>query len=418
MINPGQTRFTSRSRVGRTPRRRPAGRRLAPILAAVACAAASIALQGQARPRARDLGVPFEGTPGPLNAITDVAGVTVGHATIISGDGPLVVGKGPVRTGVTAVLPRGAETLQKPSFAGWFSLNGNGEMTGTTWVEESGFLEGPVLITNTHSVGVVRDAAIAWRLKAGPPDPSGYWWALPVVAETWDGYLNDINGMHVKPEHVFQALDGAAGGRVPEGSVGGGTGMVCYGFKGGIGTASRRLGQKNGGYTVGVLLQANFGTRRQLTVAGVPVGKEIAEGAARDGAGGSGAEAGSVIVVVATDAPLLPHQLKRLARRVGLGLARTGAMSGNGSGDIFIAFSTANPGAFTGSGLAKLDMLSNEDISPLFDATAFATEEAVVNALVASDTMTGIDNRRVIGLPHERLREVLRKYNRLVNPAS
>ena len=382
--------------------------------------AAAGAPQSQARPRARDLGVPFEGTPGPLNAITDVAGVTVGHATIISGDGPLIVGKGPVRTGVTAVLPRGRDTLQKPSFGAWFSLNGNGEMTGTTWVEESGFLEGPVLITNTHSVGVVRDAAIAWRLKAGPPDPSGFWWALPVVAETWDGYLNDINGMHVKPEHVFRALDEAAGGRVAEGSVGGGTGMVCYGFKGGIGTASRRLGQKSGGYTVGVLLQANFGLRRQLIVAGVPAGKEIAENDARDGAGaGAGdTEAGSVIVVVATDAPLLPHQLKRLARRVSLGLARTGAMSGNGSGDIFVAFSTANPGAFTASGLAKVEMVSNEDISPLFDATALATEEAVVNALVASDTMTGVSNRRVIGLPHDRLREVLRKYNRLVNPAS
>ena len=382
--------------------------------------AAAGAPHSQARPRARGLGVPFEGTPGPLNAITDVAGVTVGHATIISGDGPLIVGKGPVRTGVTAVLPRGRDTLQKPSFGAWFSLNGNGEMTGTTWVEESGFLEGPVLITNTHSVGVVRDAAIAWRLKAGPPDPSGFWWALPVVAETWDGYLNDINGMHVKPEHVFRALDEAAGGRVAEGSVGGGTGMVCYGFKGGIGTASRLLGPKHGGYTVGVLLQANFGLRRQLIVAGVPVGKEIAEGDARDGAGaGAGdTEAGSVIVVLATDAPLLPHQLKRLARRVSLGLARTGALSGNGSGDIFVAFSTANSGAFTASGLAKVEMVSNEDISPLFDATALATEEAVVNALVASDTMTGVSNRRVIGLPHDRLREVLRKYNRLVNPAS
>jgi L-aminopeptidase/D-esterase-like protein len=370
----------------------------------------------QARPRARDLGVPFEGAPGPLNAITDVAGVTVGHATIISGDGPLVVGEGPVRTGVTAVLPRGRDTLQTPSFAGWFSQNGNGEMTGTTWVEESGFLEGPVLITNTHSVGVVRDAAIAWRLRAGPPDPSGFWWALPVVAETWDGYLNDINGMHVKPEHVFRALDEAAGGRVAEGSVGGGTGMVCYGFKGGIGTASRRLSQKSGGHTVGVLLQANFGLRRQLMVAGVPVGSEIVENNARDGAGA--AEAGSVIVIVATDAPLLPHQLKRLARRVSLGLARTGAMSGNGSGDIFIAFSTANPGAFAASGIAKIDMVPNEDISPLFDATTLATEEAVINALVASDTMTGANSRQVIGLPHDRLREVLRKYNRLVNPAS
>ena len=383
------------------------------LLAAIALPAAALpGLNGQARPRARDLGVPFVGAPGPLNAITDVAGVTVGHATIISGEGPLVVGKGPVRTGVTAVLPRGRDTLQKPSFAGWFSLNGNGEMTGTTWVEESGFLEGPVLITNTHSVGVVRDAAIAWRLKAGPPDPSGYWWALPVVAETWDGYLNDINGMHVKPEHVFHALDEAAGGRVTEGSVGGGTGMVCYGFKGGIGTASRRLDPKAGGYTVGVLLQANFGVRRQLMVAGVPVGAEIEEGNPRNG--GADAEAGSVIVVVATDAPLLPHQLKRLARRVGLGLARTGAMSGNGSGDIFIAFSTANPGAFTGSGVARIDVLSNEDISPLFDATALATEEAVINALVAADTMTGVESRRVIGLPHDRLRELLRKYNRLV----
>jgi L-aminopeptidase/D-esterase-like protein len=382
--------------------------------------AAAGAPHGQARPRARGLGVPFDGTPGPLNAITDVAGVTVGHATIISGDGPLVAGKGPVRTGVTAVLPRGRDTLQKPSFGAWFSLNGNGEMTGTTWVEESGFLEGPVLITNTHSVGVVRDAAIAWRLKAGPPDPSGFWWALPVVAETWDGYLNDINGMHVKPEHVFRALDEAAGGRVAEGSVGGGTGMVCYGFKGGIGTASRRLDARDGGYTVGVLLQANFGLRRQLMVAGVPVGKEIAENDARDGAGAGagGAETGSVIVVVATDAPLLPHQLKRLAHRVSLGLARTGAMSGNGSGDIFIAFSTANPGAFAAPGLAKVEMVSNEDISPLFDATALSTEEAVINALVASDTMTGVNSRRVIGLPHDRLREVLRKYNRLGNPAS
>jgi L-aminopeptidase/D-esterase-like protein len=375
-------------------------------------------MTGQQRPRARDLGVPFEGTAGPLNAITDVAGVTVGHATIISGEGQLVVGKGPVRTGVTAVLPRGRDTLQKPSYAGWFSLNGNGEMTGTTWVEESGFLEGPVLVTNTHSVGVVRDAAIAWRLKAGPPDPSGFWWALPVVAETWDGYLNDINGMHVMPEHVFRALDGAAGGRVAEGSVGGGTGMVCYGFKGGIGTASRRLDQKAGGYTVGVLLQANFGVRRQLMVAGVPVGQEIAGNDARDGAGDGGAEAGSVIVVVATDAPLLPHQLKRLARRVSLGLARTGALSGNGSGDIFIAFSTANAGAFTASGVASVATLSNEDMSPLFDATALATEEAVINALVAAGTMTGANNRRVIGLPHDRLREVLRKYNRLVTPAS
>jgi L-aminopeptidase/D-esterase-like protein len=380
------------------------------------CAALSIAPHGQARPRARDLGVPFDGTPGPLNAITDVAGVTVGQTTLITGDGPLVAGKGPVRTGVTAVLPRGTDTQQKACFAGWFSLNGNGEMTGTTWIEESGFLEGPVLITNTHSVGVVRDAAIAWRIRSGPPDASGYPWSLPVVAETWDGYLNDINGMHVKPGHVFQALDGARGGGVAEGSVGGGTGMVCYQFKGGIGTASRRLDPKAGGYTVGVLLQANFGLRRQLRVAGVPVGLEIPDTTVREGAGA--AETGSVIVVVATDAPLLPHQLKRLARRVSLGLARTGSMSGNGSGDIFVAFSTANPGAFAASGPARVEMLPNDAISPLFDATVQATEEAVINALVASDTMTGIDNHRVVGLPHDRLREVLRKYNRLVNPAA
>jgi L-aminopeptidase/D-esterase-like protein len=371
---------------------------------------------GQTRPRARDLGVPFDGTPGPLNAITDVAGVTVGHTTIISGDGPLVVGQGPVRTGVTAVMPRGADTRLKPSFAGWFSLNGNGEMTGTTWIEESGFLEGPVLLTNTHSVGAVRDAAIAWRITAGPPDASGYPWSLPVVAETWDGYLNDINGMHVKPGHVFQAIESARGGRVAEGSVGGGTGMVCYGFKGGIGTASRRLNAAAGGYTVGVLLQANFGLRRQLHVAGVPVGLEITDVTIRDDAGAQ--EAGSVIVVVATDAPLLPHQLKRLARRVSMGLARTGSTSGNGSGDIFVAFSTANPGAFAGSGPARVEMLPNGAMSPLFDATVQATEEAVINALVASDTMTGAGNHRVVGLPHDRLRAVLRKYNRLADPGA
>jgi D-aminopeptidase len=391
-------------------------RNLTPIAAICVLCALPWAIDGQGRPRARDLGVPFVGTPGPLNAMTDVAGVTVGQATIISGEGPLVVGQGPVRTGVTAVLPRGADTQQKPAFAGWFSLNGNGEMTGTTWVEESGFLEGPVLITNTHSVGVVRDAAIAWRINAGPPDASGFRWALPVVAETWDGYLNDINGMHVKPSHVVEALESARGGPVAEGSVGGGTGMVCYGFKGGIGTASRRLGQRAGGYTVGVLLQANFGVRHQLLVAGVPVGTEIADGTARSDTGVEAAEAGSVIVVVATDAPLLPHQLKRLARRVSLGLARTGSMSGNGSGDIFIAFSTANPGAFAARGPARVEMVSNEEISPLFDATVQATEEAVINALVAADTMVGVNNHRVIGLPHDRLRDVLRKYNRLSDP--
>src|SRR5260221_4991865 len=228
-----------------------------------------------AKPRARDLGVPFDGTPGPLNAITDIPGITVGHTTLISGEGKLQIGKGPIRTGVTAILPRGKDSMSNPVFAGWWSLNGNGEMTGTTWVEESGFLEGPVMITNTHSVGVVRDAVIQWRVAHGQPDPTGYWWSLPVVAETWDGWLNDINGFHVKPEHAFHAIDSAKSGRVDEGNVGGGTGMICSGYKGGIGTSSRKLAEKDGGYTVGVLVQCNFGSRQNLRIAGIPVGREI-----------------------------------------------------------------------------------------------------------------------------------------------
>ena len=369
----------------------------------------------QRAPRARDLGVPFDGAPGPLNAITDVAGVTVGHATIISGEGALTMGQGPVRTGVTAVLPRGRDSMAKPSFAGWYSQNGNGEMTGTTWIEESGFLEGPVMITNTHSVGVVRDAVIQWRIKSGPPDVSGYWWSLPVVAETYDGVLNDINGFHVKERHAFEALDGAKGGAVPEGTVGGGTGMVCYGFKGGIGTSSRVVRVGGASYTVGVLVQSNFGRRSQLLVAGVPVGKEIPQTPAQAALAGDPArgDLGSIIIVVATDAPLLPHQLKRLARRATLGMARTGGLSGNGSGDIFIAFSTANPDAFKAEGLSSLQMVSNEEISAIFDGTAWATEEAIINALVAAETMTGADNRRVERLPHDRLREALEKYNRV-----
>ena len=377
--------------------------------------AVSPTLSGQRAPRARDLGVPFDGTPGALNAITDVAGVTVGHATIISGDGALKVGQGPVRTGVTAVMPRGRDSMARPSFAGWYSQNGNGEMTGTTWLEESGFLEGPVMITNTHSVGVVRDAVIKWRIKSGPADSSGYWWSLPVVAETYDGALNDINGFHVKEQHAFEALDGAKGGRVPEGNVGGGTGMICYGFKGGIGTSSRVVKMGGASYTVGVLVQSNFGRRGQLMIAGVPVGKEIPQTPTQAALAGDPArgDLGSIIIVVATDAPLLPHQLKRLARRATLGMARTGGLSGNGSGDIFLAFSTANPDAFKATGLASLQMMSNEETSPIFDATAWATEEAIVNALVAAETMTGADNRRVERLPHDRLRETLRKYNRL-----
>ncbi|MGE0462098.1 MAG: P1 family peptidase [Vicinamibacterales bacterium] len=386
---------------------------VAAVTAAISLTLSSTAITQRA-PRARDLGVPFDGTPGPLNAITDIAGVTVGHSTIISGEGALRVGQGPVRTGVTAVLPRGRDSMARPSFAGWFSQNGNGEMTGTTWIEESGFLEGPVMITNTHSVGVVRDAVIQWRIKSGPPDASGYWWSLPVVAETYDGGLNDINGFHVKERHAFEALDGARGGAVPEGNVGGGTGMVCYGFKGGIGTSSRVVKGGDASYTVGVLVQANFGRRSQLMVAGVPVGREIPQPAqaaiVEDPVRG---DLGSIIIVVATDAPLLPHQLKRLARRATIGMGRTGGTSGNGSGDIFIAFSTANPDAFTGEGLATVQMVSNEEISPIFDATVQATEEAIINALVAAETMTGADNRRVERLPHDRLREVLRKYNRL-----
>lgn len=381
--------------------------------ATVALTLSSTALTQRAS-RARDLGVPFDGTPGALNAITDVSGVTVGHSTIISGEGALLVGQGPVRTGVTAVLPRGRDSMARPSFAGWFSQNGNGEMTGTTWIEESGFLEGPVMITNTHSVGVVRDAVIQWRIRSGPPDASGYWWSLPVVAETYDGGLNDINGFHVKERHAFEALDGARGGAVPEGNVGGGTGMICYGFKGGIGTSSRVVKAGDTAYTVGVLVQSNFGRRSQLTVAGVPVGREIPQpvqaAVLDDPVRG---DLGSIIIVVATDAPLLPHQLKRLARRATIGMGRTGGTSGNGSGDIFIAFSTANPGAFQGAGLATLQMVSNEEISPIFDATVQATEEAIINALVAAETMTGADNRRVERLPRDRLREVLRKYNRL-----
>jgi D-aminopeptidase len=363
--------------------------------------------------RARDLGVPFDGTPGPLNAITDVAGITVGHTTLISGEGKLQIGKGPVRTGVTAVLPRGKESMNNPVFAGWFTENGNGEMTGTTWVEESGFLEGPVMITNTHSVGVVRDSVIQWRVTHGQPDPTGYWWSLPVVAETWDGWLNDINGFHVKPADAFHAIDSASSGPVTEGNVGGGTGMVCNEFKGGIGTSSRKLGAKFGGYTVGVLVQCNYGSRPNLRIAGVPVGKEIPEDRAYASASFNELDRGSIIVVVATDAPLLAHQLKRLARRVTLGLGRDGSISGNGSGDIFIAFSTTNPGAAFADHVVDLKMLPNEKTEPLFAATVQATEEAIINAMVAAETMTGIENHKVIALPHDRLRAVLKKYNRL-----
>ncbi len=390
-----------------------------PIVLLLFCATLAFA-QGDTTPsiRARGLGVPFDGAPGPLNAITDVAGVEVGATTLIDGEGALKVGEGPVRTGVTVILPRGAKN-NDPVYAGWFSLNGNGEMTGTTWVEESGFLEGPVALTNTHSVGTVRDSMIAWGLKH---DALRQPWSLPVVAETWDGWLNDINGFHVKPDDVFAALDSARGGAVAEGNTGGGTGMVCYGFKGGTGTASRILSASEGGYTVGVLVQCNCGRRPQLTIAGVPVGKEIPEGAPYaeftkpDMLSPPGSESrgdvGSIIIVVATDAPLLPHQLKRLARRAALGLARTGSTSGNGSGDIFIAFSTANPHADAEPGPNTVKVVSNERISPLFSATVEAPEEAIVHAMVGARTMTGIDGHTADALPHDKLKEALRKYQR------
>src|SRR6059036_3952455 len=359
--------------------------------------------------RARDLRLPFEGTPGKFNAITDVPGVEIGYTTLISGEGKLEVGKGPVRTGVTAILPRGHASLNDPVYAGFFSLNGNGEMTGTAWVEESGFLEGPIVITNTHSVGVARDAVIQWRVKHGAADVTGYWWSLPVVAETWDGWLNDINGFHVKPEHVFHALDSAHSGPVEEGSVGGGTGMVCYEFKGGNGTASRKIDIRVSkdaspqSFIVGVFLQANFGRRPQLTIAGVPVGKEIPGEVYKE-------ESGSCIAVVATDAPLLPNQLKRLARRVSIGLARTGTISGNGSGDLFIAFSTANPNVAGPDQITHaVQTIPNDLMDPIFAAVVQATEEAVVNALVDNHSMTGRDNHRVEALPHDRLREIMKR---------
>ncbi|MDQ8153122.1 MAG: P1 family peptidase [Gemmatimonadota bacterium] len=390
---------------------------------------APVAVDAQ-KPRARDLGISslIGGTPGPLDAITDVAGVEVGQTTIIRGDaGPLRVGTGPVRTGVTIVHPRGRASAD-PVFGAWFTLNGNGEMTGTTWLQEGGYLEGPIGITNTHSVGVVRDAILQWQVGRPGMQP----WGLPMVAETYDGGLNDINGFHVTPEHAVAALNGARGGTVPaEGAVGGGTGMVCEGFKGGIGTASRTLPAAQGGYTVGVLVQCNFGSMRDMRVAGVPVGAELSDlapciagevppgsprracGAARpSGASEDETELGSIIVVVATDAPLLPHQLKRIATRVSLGVGRTGGTGGNGSGDIFVAFSTANARAAVPRDTARVTMLSNEAISPLFAATIQATEEAILNAMLAADTMTGANNLRVHALPADRLMAILTKYGR------
>ena len=359
-------------------------------------------------PRARDLEIPFEGLPGRFNAITDVPGVEVGHTTLIEGEGQLSVGKGPVRTGVTAILPRGKASYD-PVFAAWYALNGNGEMTGTTWIQESGFLEGPVMITNTHSVGVVRDAVVRWQYERKLFEPvfGDLFWALPVVAETYDGMLNDINGFHVKPEHAFAALDGASTGPVAEGGVGGGTGMVCHGFKGGIGTSSRLVRTQVGAYTLGVLVQANHGGRRALTIAGVPVGRHLEGHEMQLTFGKPEKETGSIIVVVATDAPLLPHQLKRIAQRVPIGIGRVGGQGGNTSGDIFVAFSTANPGAAKRQGKIKLEMLPNDAIDALFAATIQATEESILNALVSAKTMTGINGNTVFEMPHEAVQELL-----------
>jgi D-aminopeptidase len=380
--------------------------------------------------RARELGLSSKigGTPGTLDAITDVAGVEVGHTTLISGSGKLVVGQGPVRTGVTVVHPRG-KTSSDPVMGAWFTLNGNGEMTGTTWLQESGFLEGPIAITNTHSVGVVRDAILQWQVHRPGLQP----WGLPVVAETFDGFLNDINGFHVKPEHVLAALDGAKGGPVVEGAVGGGTGMVCHGFKGGIGTASRKVDTNGRAYTVGVLVQCNYGQRRELRVAGVPVGEEIQDltrciasndatirpniprcsAATRDDVRDTRDEgAGSIIIIVATDAPLLPHQLKRLVTRAALGVGRMGGKGENSSGDIFVAFSTANPRTAADTGIAHVEMVPNAAINPLFYATVQATEESILNALLAAETMTGADDARVFALPVDRLMAAMKKYGR------
>jgi D-aminopeptidase len=421
---------------------------LIPVLGLLLISARGYA-QKQNRPRARSLGIPFEGTPGPLNAITDVPGVEVGVTTLISGQGRLIVGKGPVRTGVTAVLPRGKRSVE-PVFAGRFALNGNGEMTGTHWIDEAGVIEGPLFITNTHSVGTVRDGAVLWMSRLPTAEP----WVLPVVAETFDGGLNDALGLHIKKEHVLSALDGASTGPVPEGNVGGGTGMVCFGFKGGTGTASRKLDAKFGGYTVGVLVQCNFGSRRELRVAGVPVGQEITDlRACRAGdekpslpwlkdlprcdQHGRSLPApplkpepepependpfdaqGSIIVVVATDAPLIPHQLNRVAKRAALAVGRTGGHGEDSSGDLFVAFSTVRPGTPSETGVAQLQSVVGRSVNPLFYATVQATEEAILNAMLGAETLTGADNVRIHALPHDRLREVMKKYNRLTDAPS
>ncbi len=385
--------------------------------------------------RARDLGIVIgRGRPGPFNAITDVAGVRVGHTTLIDGNGPLVTGRGPIRTGVTVVVPHDGDPWSEPVFAGCHRLNGNGELTGLEWIREAGQLGGIVGLTNTHSVGVVHDALIAQAVGSVPPGAK--FWSLPVVGETWDGSLNDVNGFHVRPEHVRAAIAAGAGGPVAEGGVGGGTGMVCHEFKGGIGTASRALAPADGGWTVGVLVQANYGRRAWLRVDGVPVGEAIptselpsphaqadAVDAARDDAAhvpptADRPERGSIIVLVATDAPLLPHQCERLAQRAGLGLARVGGTGGNYSGDLFLAWATGNRGLPTPSArgeqrtIVDVRMVADRAIDPLFDGAIEATEEAIVNALVAAETMVGRDGVTAHALPHDRLVETMARYGR------
>ena len=364
------------------------------------------------KPRARDIGIPFEGTPGKFNAITDVAGVEVGYSTIITGSGKNVRGKGPVRTGVTAILPRGRNN--NPVYANWYALNGNGEMTGTTWVTESGFLETPIMITNTNSVGVVRDAVLKWFVKTGWYKED-FWYTYPVVAETYDGFLNDIYGFHVQESHAFEALNKAKGGPLQEGNIGGGTGMMCLGFKGGTGTSSRMLKVKDSTYTVGVLVQSNFGAKRNLTIAGVPIGKELKDTLNYEFKAPPSYQPGdgSIIVVVATDAPLLPHQLKRLAARVPIGVGKVGGRGENGSGDIFIAFSTANTDAFQRAAVSEVDQLPNDLINPLFEATVQAVEEAIINAMVAAETMEGINGNKAYRLPHKLVIDALKKYNKI-----
>ena len=369
------------------------------------------------KPRARDLGIPFVGTPGAFNAITDVQGVEVGYSTIITGKGNNTVGNGPVRTGVTAIFPRGKAKKFSPVYANWYSLNGNGEMTGTTWVTESGFLETPIMITNTNSVGVVRDAVLKWYVDTDWYSGEDWWYTYPVVAETYDGFLNDIYGFHVKEKHVLEAIENSSSGQIAEGNIGGGTGMMCLGFKGGTGTSSRVLKIKDSSYTVGAIVQSNFGAKRNLSIAGVPVGVELKDtlNSVFNGPPKSRRQEGdgSIIVIVATDVPLLPHQLKRIAQRIPLGIGIVGGRGSNGSGDIFLAFSTANEGAFNRDDIASITSMPNDLLMPVFEATVQVVEEAIINAMIAAETMEGINGNTSYAIPHDVLVETLQKYNRI-----